>query len=510
MPSPSGAAAAETSGAAIALALRLLAQDVPGGIVLLVSGEDGRTVVEEAWPAVIAAGQPVRMPPGLAADRPVIFDAQTRRLPVGWTEMLGTRPTRFAAAPVGARACHLVVASVGDGIVAPAALARWAELIDRLLGREDGTARRIGASRRLAALIDSLPLPLVFVDGRTIEVFLNDRARQLLDMPPGAGSERAVAASLARLVSREGDGQAATLAQNPMASLSFAIDHAGRHFTVESQWIREEELTGRLWLFHDVTDAHRVARFRDELVSTVSHELRTPLTSILGALTLLGEGKLGSLPEDAATLVDIALRNGRQLLLLVNDLLDLDKAEAQRLDIAPRPSDLSLLLADAIVRARPFAQRHGATVMLDAPYDAPTASVDPDRMLQVAGNLISNAIKFSPEGGRVTVSLARHAGGWRIGVTDEGPGVPPAFRDQLFTRFARGEQRPRGGTTGTGLGLAISKAIVEAHGGTIALDAQAGPGATFHVDLPAAEEARGGQEVDTANTGWRALPGAMR
>ena len=148
--------------------------------------------------------------------------------------------------------------------------------------------------------------------------------------------------------------------------------------------------------------------------------------------------------------------------------------------------------------------------MLDAPYDAPTASVDPDRMLQVAGNLISNAIKFSPEGGRVTVSLARHAGGWRIGVTDEGPGVPPAFRDQLFTRFARGEQRPRGGTTGTGLGLAISKAIVEAHGGTIALDAQAGPGATFHVDLPAAEEARGGQEVDTANTGWRALPGAMR
>lgn len=492
-------------GAAIGLVLRLLAEEVPGGVVLLVSGEDGRTVVEDAWPANVRAGEPVRMPPGLVSDRPVVFDAQTRRLPVGWLELMAARPTRFAAAPVGNRACHLVVAGVGETIVAPGVLARWAELVDRLLGRDDATARRVSASRRLSALIDSLPLPLVFVDGGTIEVFLNDRARQLLDMPPGVGSERAVAASLARLVSRDGDGQAAALAQNPMASLSFAIDHAGRHFTVDSHWIREEELTGRLWLFHDVTDEHRVARFRDELVSTVSHELRTPLTSILGALTLLHEGKLGVLPDEAGTLIDIALRNGRQLLLLVNDLLDLDKAEAQRLEIDARSSDLSLLLADAIVRTRPFAQRQGVTVVLDAPYDAPMATVDPDRLLQVVANLLSNAIKFSPDQGRVTVSLARRADAWKISVADEGPGVPPAFRDQLFTRFARGELRPRGGATGTGLGLAISKAIVEAHGGTIALAPDVPQGATFVVDLPAPDQAS-----DTAETGWRALPGAMR
>ncbi|KQT31318.1 hypothetical protein ASG29_15270 [Sphingomonas sp. Leaf412] len=471
----------------VPLTLQLLADTVPGGLALLVSGGDGKPRVEASCPPRLRVGTGLRVPPGLLTAHPVAFDASTRRVPAEWTAILGDHPAHFAAVPVGERALHLVLAGTGGKAIAPPSLARWGQLMSRLLDR-DRISLRADASRRLAALIDGLPSPLAFVDGGTIEVFVNDGARQLLGIAPGVRSARTIAAALALLVQQDGDGQAAALARDPMASLTFAIDRGGRHFAVDSRWVSEPELTGRVWLFRDVTDDYRIARFRDELVSNVSHELRTPLTSILGALTLLDVGPQGGVSEENATLIDIALRNGRRLLGLVGDLLDLDRAEAHGLNLARRPTDLSLLLADAIVQNRPMAQRHDVTVTLLVDDDGlgvdHHADVDPDRLLQVVGNLLSNAVKFSPEGGAVTVRLRRAATGWRLTVADEGAGIPDELREQLFTRFARGSTPSRIGIPGTGLGLAIVKAIVEAHGGTIAVEPPGGGGAVFHVDLP--------------------------
>lgn len=469
------------------LGLQLLAGELRDSVVLLVSSDGERHIVEETVPPLPAVGHTIRMPPGLIADHPVAIAAARLRLSLEWTELLGGRPAHFAATPIDGRALHLVVAS-RDRAPSRPVVARWAEIVDRQLEHGQPTARHIDASRRIAALIEHLPLPLVFVDARSVEVFINDRARTLLDIR-GPHPELDVRAALMRMVAARGDGQAARLAADPHTRLILALDHDGRHFEIDSRWVEDEELNGRLWLFRDVTDERQIAGFKDELVSTVSHELRTPLSSILGGLTLLRDGRAGALGPEAGALVDIALRNAQRLLRVVGDLLDLDKIAAGRLVLDRRPCDLIRLVEDAVAQHRVLAERQGVTLATTVGPRCAVAAVDPDRMLQVLGNLLANAIKFSPERGVVTVALADHGTFWRIRVSDEGPGVPPAFRPRLFTRFAQGHPAPRGGQAGTGLGLAICKAIVEEHGGAIALDTAAADGkatgAAFHVDLPA-------------------------
>jgi signal transduction histidine kinase len=471
-------------GTPASLGMQLLAGGLPGSIALLVSRDGDRHIVEESVPASSVVGHSLRMPPGLIASEPVEIDAARHRVPLEWTELLGGRPAHFAAAPIDGRNLHLVVASLAKGpnlrIVR-----RWAEVVDRQLLRGEPTARRIAASRRVATLIDNLPTPLVFVDARSIEVFINGQARTLLDIRGGAHPELDVRAALMRMVAIEGDGQAATLARDPHAPLLFRIAHVGRHIEVDSRWIEAAELTGRLWLFRDVTDEHQLAQFKDELVSTVSHELRTPLTSILGALTLLRDGKAGALDAASAGLVDVAWRNGQRLLRLVGDLLDLDKLGAHKLEIDRRPTRLAALVTEAIAQNRPLAERRAIRLSAEIQAEDAVASIDLERMLQVMGNLLSNAIKFSHDGGEVRVALMNRATYSRIAVSDDGPGVPAEFRDRLFTRFAQARTAVPTGQAGTGLGLAICKAIVEEHGGAIALDASRTEGATFFVDLPA-------------------------
>jgi signal transduction histidine kinase len=142
-------------------------------------------------------------------------------------------------------------------------------------------------------------------------------------------------------------------------------------------------------------------------------------------------------------------------------------------------------VTEAIAQNRPLAERRAIRLSAEIQAEDAVASIDLERMLQVMGNLLSNAIKFSHDGGEVRVALMNRATYSRIAVSDDGPGVPAEFRDRLFTRFAQARTAVPTGQAGTGLGLAICKAIVEEHGGAIALDASRTEGATFFVDLPA-------------------------
>jgi PAS domain S-box-containing protein len=249
----------------------------------------------------------------------------------------------------------------------------------------------------------------------------------------------------------------------------------------------------------DITQRKALERMKTEFVSLVSHELRTPLTSIVGALGLVTGGAAGELPPEAKPLVDIAARNSERLVLLVNDILDLEKIEAGMMRFRPRPLDLGELVRESLEANRAYAQMFGVRFEFAPPPAKLAVTADPERLMQVMANLMSNAAKFSPMGERIDVSLAARDGWARVCVRDHGPGMSEEFQKSVFRKFAQEDTSDTGRKGGTGLGLAICKAIVERSGGRIGFDSRPGKGTTFWFDLPSAEPSPG-EGTWTANS----------
>jgi signal transduction histidine kinase len=224
-------------------------------------------------------------------------------------------------------------------------------------------------------------------------------------------------------------------------------------------------------------------RMKDQFVSSVSHELRTPLTSIVGYIELLlDEEEFDNLDDEQRQFLTIIDRNCNRLTRLVDDILFIARVDAGRLSLELQPVDLGELASMAVESARPFAGRKNQTLELDAEPDLPALQADPTRMNQLIDNLISNAIKYTPEGGTATVVVARSGEAIHVEVRDTGVGIPPDELDKLFVRFFRASTS--GVAQGTGLGLSIVKSIVEAHRGTIDVHSAVGEGTTFLIDLP--------------------------
>ncbi|WNG15849.1 ATP-binding protein [Cystobacter fuscus] len=228
----------------------------------------------------------------------------------------------------------------------------------------------------------------------------------------------------------------------------------------------------------------QVELMKSEFVSTVSHELRTPLTSIRGSLGLLEGGILGELPPQAQDMVRIARTNTERLIRLINDILDLEKMESGKLDFQLEPLELGTLLAQAVEAHQGYAEECGARVELALAAPGARALVDGDRFLQVLANLLSNALKFSPRGERVTLRLERVGSRLRVSVEDHGPGIPESFRARIFEKFAQADGSDSRRKGGTGLGLSITRALVTQLGGTLDFVSREGVGTTFRVELP--------------------------
>jgi len=235
--------------------------------------------------------------------------------------------------------------------------------------------------------------------------------------------------------------------------------------------------------------AETAAGVMDEFVATVSHELRTPLTSIAASLGLLAGGTGGALPAPALRLITIAHVNTQRLVRLVNDILDIGKIDSGNMTFHLAPVDLRATAADAIEASRALAQTHGTSIRLDAGPASCMVRADADRLTQVVANLFSNAIKFSPVAGEVTVTVGRHAGMGRIAVHDLGPGIPEEFKPRIFEKFTQADNSDTRQKGGTGLGLNIVQKIVSQHGGNIGFDAAPGGGTIFTVDIPLWSEA---------------------
>jgi len=287
----------------------------------------------------------------------------------------------------------------------------------------------------------------------------------------------------------------------PVAHLASQFTDTERRFTedVTQQWPEHRELElystpvagaeaqalGRLFAFRDVTQEREVDRMKSEFVALVSHELRTPLTSIKGYVDLLLAGDVGELETEQREFLEVVGHNADRLAALIADLLDLARIESGRIELARTPLDLERVLTDIGAAFRPLMERKGQRLVVDLEPGLPALWGDSARVIQILTNLVSNAHKYTPSGGVITVVARPDDAMVRIEVHDTGIGMTAEELAQLFTRFFRAKNRVTQEAGGTGLGLAITRSLVQLHGGRIDIASVTGQGSTFTVSLPA-------------------------
>jgi signal transduction histidine kinase len=241
------------------------------------------------------------------------------------------------------------------------------------------------------------------------------------------------------------------------------------------------ERQGAALAYQEITDLMRAMQVQDEFVSSVSHELRTPLTSVLGYLEMLCEHE--ELPADVIDQLRVVQRNALRLRELLSDLLHVGEVAEGGLQLQRSAVDLVDVLDEAVEATRPFAEKCGMAVEVEAP-DHLAALVDEQRIRQVLDNLLSNAIKYGGPGGSVTVVLEECPEAIELAVSDTGIGIDASEVEQVFARFFRGGEALQKHIPGTGLGLNIVSSIVAAHDGEVTLESAVGRGSTFRVTLP--------------------------
>jgi signal transduction histidine kinase/DNA-binding response OmpR family regulator/HAMP domain-containing protein len=350
---------------------------------------------------------------------------------------------------------------------------------------------------RLRSVTANLPGAILRLFGRPggplVISYISEGIRDLMGRPPESliGVDDAI---FELMPPSERDGFVAALARSAERREQVLFEfRPPDDAVVGAKWLRflsfprSGDDNDLIWdgLILDSTEWKQADLAKRAFVSTVSHELRTPLTSIQGSLGLVAGGAMGSLPDAAKRLVDIANSNCQRLTRLINDILDIEKIEQGHMEFDLKPQALMPLLRQAVEANRGYGVPLGVHLKLIELEPDVEIEVDADRFVQVVNNLVSNAVKYSPKGGQVEVGARRQADGVRIFVSDHGDGIPEAFRDRLFGRFTQADSSDRRAKGGTGLGLSIAKAIVERFGGQIGFETAEGQGTTFHFDLPA-------------------------
>ena len=250
--------------------------------------------------------------------------------------------------------------------------------------------------------------------------------------------------------------------------------------------------------------AEEAARAKSQFLALVNHELRTPLTSINGALGLITAGAIGTLPGKVKEMTEMAFRNGKRLESLVNNLLEVEKIQAGEIDCTLRRVDLSEIVKKSLDAHAGNASHRTVTFVLKTGLSGPLwIDGDEDRLLKMMDAFLSNAIKFSPDGGQIVVSLAEDADWTQVTVSDQGPGIPGDFRARMFQPFSQVDAEDTRRYGGLGLGMSVAKSIIDGHNGDIDFRSEPGQGTTFLISLPKSSENKsmaGGveREIDPA------------
>ena len=277
------------------------------------------------------------------------------------------------------------------------------------------------------------------------------------------------------------------LRENPTDSTfdEFEDVVTGRVFQGFTAPVRDDRggFLGRIWTLREVTQQRELDRLKDDFVATVSHELRTPLTSMMGFLEMIREGEAGQLTDEQKRFLAIVYRSSERLQRLVGDLLFVARLDASGLQLQFAEAHLDEVAREAVESNAALARSREINLRSEI-GDIPAVWGDRDRLAQLVSNLISNALKFTPAGGTVTVRVFLDAHNAVLEVADTGIGIPKGEQERLFQRFFRSSTATEQAIPGTGLGLVISKAIAEAHAGSISVESDAGAGTCFRVELP--------------------------
>lgn len=358
------------------------------------------------------------------------------------------------------------------------ALHRTAEVL-RVRSQETSAEKE-----RLAAVLEYMDSGVLLIDSRGRVVVANPAARRLLDLGESDVDRPHIEVTRNFQLSQAIDQ---VLRAGGSIQHEFTLVHGGeRHVEVSLVAIGGERgrPAGVVAVMHDVTERHKLEQLRSDFVANVSHELRTPVTAIRGFAETLLEGGLED-PETGRMFLSYIDREARRLADLVEDLLELARLQAKQVALVPQDLDLAHLVRETVERFADRAQRCGITLRAELPPRPVGAYVDAGRIEQVLVNLLDNALKYTPAGGRVTVRLEEEpVDRVRLMVADTGAGMPPEETERIFERFYRVDKGRSRQTGGTGLGLAIVKQIVQAHDGAVWAESAPGQGATFYVSLP--------------------------
>jgi PAS domain S-box-containing protein len=337
---------------------------------------------------------------------------------------------------------------------------------------------------RSYAILANIADGIVAVDREGTVVLWNRSAEQITGVPAHEALGRMPFQVLGRNLESEGDAPGGDRlvpilrgGQDVWLSLTEAVmrDPAGA-------------IAGRIFAFRDISSEHLVEQMKSDFVSTVSQEIRRPLTSIYGfAETLLRQDVLFG-EEERRTFLGYIASESERLTTIVDALLNVARLDAGDLQLSVVPTDVSAVVSEVVDTLRlSEAGKNGHQFVVDVSGDALTAEADPERLRQVIQNLVDNAVKFSPQGGSVTVAARRRAGTVEVSVTDQGIGIPSGEQARIFRKFYRADSSPgREGIGGTGLGLFIARGLVAAMGGRMWVTSREGEGSRFTFELPAA------------------------
>ena len=373
--------------------------------------------------------------------------------------------------------------------------------------------------RKLTAIVENLGEGLIVVEPGGRVLYVNPVAERLLNLGRTAGYQNFIAVDTKtgtiswtkQLVGTESettDTKTVDLKilsssqremeqhQTMIAELGVSRDQSNseiRVLRIIASYFSDESnnVAGMVYVFDDITHEHEVEQMKSEFVSLVSHELRTPLTSIIGFISLILDGKTGKINQKQYESLSRAHRQSERLAALINDLLDISRIEAGRIEMKRERVEIEWIAARRIEELRPQADEKAITLLLDAKPDLPLLIADADRIGQVFINLIGNAIKFTPYDGKVIVRISkstqngRPAEGCHVEIIDTGPGIPAEEREKVFDKFQQLKSTRTQQQGGTGLGLSIASGIVEAHGGKLWVDTgDNGRGCNFQFFIP--------------------------
>jgi len=349
--------------------------------------------------------------------------------------------------------------------------------------RETDQAKILRTQQTTQLAIDSLPDAVAVINPEGTIELANGTSVRLFGIKPGAGVHQlnlGWLVDLFRMVRDEGKTFEPQGYQNALQ----VFDNGTEKFFLP-QGVAIKDATGRLvgvtLVLIDVTRLRQIDEIKSSLVSTVSHELRTPLTSIRLANHLLLSDRIGTLSPKQTEVVMESRDNADRLQKIIENLLDMSRIEAGGAGLEFRslaPHELAFEAADQV---RGVAQDKGIELDVEVPVELPHVKADKARMNHVLLNLLSNAIRYTPAGGSISLSAAPVDGVVQFSVQDTGKGIPKTYENKVFERFFRVPGQSSGGV---GLGLAIAREIVQAHGGTIGVDSEEGVGTTFRFTLP--------------------------